>query len=147
MKLREITPADKDIWSVYRTLLWPDTDDNHLAEIESFFLGASRDIAQVFLAEDDRGEIAGFIELNIRGYAEGCKSSPVPYVEGWYIHTPYQGQGYGSALMGRAEQWARESGFTELASDAEVTNPRSIEVHKRLGFEEAERIVCFAKKL
>lgn len=147
MKIREITPEDREIWSQYRTLLWPETDDNHLAEIDIFFSGASLDIAQVFLAEDNRGNVAGFIEMNIRGYAEGCQNSPVPYVEGWYVHTPYQGQGIGNALMDRAEQWAMEKGYSELASDAEVDNAKSIAIHKQLGFEEVERIVCFAKKL
>ena len=37
-------------------------------------------------------------------------------------------------------------GEMELVSDAEITNTRSIELHKQLGFEETERIVCFLKK-
>ena len=49
--------------------------------------------------------------------------------------------------MEAAENWARQNGFSELASDAEITNFRSIELHKQLGFEETERIVCFVKKI
>ena len=40
-----------------------------------------------------------------------------------------------------------ESGFNELGSDAEIDNINSIEAHKKLGFKEVKRVVCFLKKL
>ena len=49
--------------------------------------------------------------------------------------------------MRAGEMWAIEKGFDELASDAVLENSDSIAAHKALGFEEAERIVCFIKKL
>ena len=50
-------------------------------------------------------------------------------------------------LMKAAEQWAQEKGFSELASDTETSNLKSIAIHKQLGFEETERVVCFLKQL
>ncbi len=58
-----------------------------------------------------------------------------------------RGRGYGKALMTMAERWARAQGYTELASDTELDNTAGILVHKKLGFVETERIVCFLKKL
>lgn len=49
--------------------------------------------------------------------------------------------------MKTAEMWALEKGFAELASDTEITNKNSIEIHKHLGFKEIERVVCFIKKI
>ena len=37
-----------------------------------------------FVAEVD-GRFVGFLELDHRKYAEGCESSPVPFIEGWYV--------------------------------------------------------------
>ena len=91
--------------------------------------------------------MVGFLEINIRNFAEGSQQSKVPYVEGWFVDKQYQGQGWGRLLMHSAEQWALTRGFSELASDTELHNKASIEIHKTLGFKEVERVVCFLKKL
>jgi aminoglycoside 6'-N-acetyltransferase I len=146
MNIREATRSDVEAWSEMRTELWPDTDDNHLSEINAFFDGESIDIEQVYIIEKDQ-LIVGFIELNIRNFAEGSRKSSVPYVEGWFIKPEFQGMGYGQKLMEMAEYWAASLGFTELASDTEIINERSIKLHKQMGFKETERVVCFLKKL
>lgn len=147
MRIREISEKDASEWSRMRTILWPDTPDQHHAEIAAFFAGSSNDVVEVFVVEVSANQLAGFIELNIRNFAEGSVKSEVPYVEGWYIDSEYQASGLGKALMQRAEQWAKERGCNELASDAELDNERSIDIHKKLGFRETYRIVCFLKKL
>ena len=147
MNVRKIAFEDRHAWSQYRTALWPDTEDEHRAEIHAFFSGESIDIAEVLVLEPDNGTIAGFIELNIRDFAEGSRRPNVPYVEAWYVDDAFRGKGYGSQLMAAAENWARQQGFKELASDTEVTNTRSIALHQHLGFQETERVVCFLKKL
>lgn len=38
-------------------------------------------------------------------------------------------------------------GCTEFAGDCEMDNADSLRFHKALGFEEANRIVCFRKSL
>lgn len=147
MRIREATAKDAAEWSRMRTVLWPDTPDDHRAEIAAFFAGTSNDVVQMFVIEVSEDKLAGFIELNIRNFAEGSVESAVPYVEGWYIDPEYQEQGFGKALMLAAEQWAKDKGYRELASDAELDNERSIQIHKKLGFKETWRIVCFLKKL
>ena len=129
-----------------RTSLWPETADCHGSEIDEYFAGTSIDIVEVLIGEVD-SKVAGFLELNIRNFAEGSRSAQVPYIEAWYVKPEFQGRGYGRELMRHAEDWAREKGFDELASDTEVDNMRSIEMHKHLGFEETERVVCFLKRL
>ncbi len=146
MVIRQATAADMTQWSELRSALWPDSDDNHVTELTNYFAGTSTDIVITYLAEVD-AEVIGFIELNIRNFAEGSRNPRVPYVEGWYIKPQYQGQGYGSRLMQQAEKWALGHGYSELASDAEIDNHHSISLHKRLGFRETERTVCFLKNL
>lgn len=147
MLIREAKPEDAGEWSRMRTQLWPDTPDAHRAEIAAFFAGTSNDIVEVFVIEVAPNKLAGFIELNIRSFAEGSVQPEVPYVEGWYIDAEYQAQGYGKALMLKAEQWAKARGYGELASDVELDNEHSIAVHQHFGFKEIYRIVCFLKKL
>ncbi|WKZ70880.1 MAG: GNAT family N-acetyltransferase [Melioribacteraceae bacterium] len=146
MLIREVSYTDISEWSKMRTSLWPDTEDNHITELEEYFAGKSIDIVQVYVAEEAK-EIVGFMELNIRNFAEGSRHAKLPYIEAWYVKPEDRGKGYGKALIKKAEEWAISLGYTELASDTEINNHKSISLHKELGFIETERIVCFLKKL
>jgi aminoglycoside 6'-N-acetyltransferase I len=146
MIIREVTQSDIPAWSDMRTDLWPETTDKHMSEINEYLSGSSNDIVQAYVGEVS-SETIGFLELNIRNFAEGSRSPKIPYIEAWYIKPRFRGNGYGGLFMRKAEQWAISKGYSELASDTEFENERSIIMHKHLGFEETERIVCFLKKL
>ncbi|MEW8525625.1 MAG: GNAT family N-acetyltransferase [Candidatus Thiodiazotropha endolucinida] len=147
MKIRTAKSRDQKAWAEMRSQLWPDSADGHMGEIEEYFSGKSIDIVEAFVVEEEGGALVGFIELNIRNFAEGSRSPRLPYVEAWFVRADYCGKGYGTALMRHAEKWAIERGYQELASDTEIENTTSIAIHKQLGFIETERVVCFLKKL
>ena len=56
-------------------------------------------------------------------------------------------RGGARALLAACEDWARARGCREFASDCELDNEASIGFHRAVGFAEANRIVCFAKRL
>ncbi|MCG7948889.1 MAG: GNAT family N-acetyltransferase [Candidatus Thiodiazotropha taylori] len=147
MIIRPVEASDLADWISMRSQLWPKDQDQHPIELAEYFAGESIDIVEAFVIEITDRELAGFIELNIRNFAEGSRSSRVPYIEGWFVKSGYRGKGYGKALMQRAESWAAKQGFKEIASDTESHNLTSITLHKKLGFLETERIVCFLKPL
>ena len=90
----------------------------------------------------------GFAQCQLRrDYVEGTSTSPVGYLEGIYVCPEYRGAGLARALLSRCEAWAREQGCSEFASDCELTNTASLAFHQALGFTEANRIICFTKKL
>jgi aminoglycoside 6'-N-acetyltransferase I len=99
-----------------------------------------------FVAEEE-GELVGLVEVSLRPYAEGCETSPVGYLEGLYVIPAFRKRGIARLLVQEAEAWARAQGCREMASDAELTNLLGQEVHRRLGYEETERLVCFRKTL
>lgn len=49
--------------------------------------------------------------------------------------------------MERAEEWARERGFSELASDTEIDNAISLKAHATGRFTETERLEKLRKPL
>ena len=59
----------------------------------------------------------------------------------------YRKQGVARDLLSACETWAKEKGCTEFASDCELSNVQSLQFHLNVGFEEANRIICFTKKL
>ena len=146
VNVRKATRLDIETWLRMRNALWPDSTLSNRQDIEDYFSGHSKTINTCFLIEVSGGP-AGFIELNIRNYAEGSEKRRVPFVEGWYVVEESRGRGLGRLLMDTAEAWAREVGYTELASDTEMENAASIAAHRKLGFNETERIVCFLKRL
>ena len=107
----------------------------------------ARSDAEVFVAERGDGSVAGFVEVGARPYADGCDSSPVGYIEAWYVDTDARRKGYGRALLAAAENWARGRGYREMASDAQLTNEISYAAHRRAGYAEVDRIVQFRKRL
>ena len=50
-------------------------------------------------------------------------------------------------LCNAVEKWASEKGCSEFASDTETDNAISERMHLALGFQEAERVVCFRKQI
>ena len=101
----------------------------------------------VFLAEEE-GQPIAFAQCQLRhDYVEGTDSSPVGYLEGIFVKEEYRKQGYARRLVAACEEWAKEQGCSEFASDCELTNTTSLEFHKRMGFLEANRIICFTKQV
>lgn len=147
MHIRNVEPQDCNCWAEMRLQLWPKSLDGYKAELDAYFSGNPIGIQEAFVLELDEKEIVAFIELNIRNSAEGSNSNAVPYIEAWYVSSPYRGQGFGKQLVAFAERWALKKGYTELASDVDCNNQVSIEAHKRLGFDAVARVVCFYKKL
>jgi aminoglycoside 6'-N-acetyltransferase I len=145
MKIRPIEEVDLPRWFDLRHELWPDQSRDELLAEGTVALQAEPPLV-VFVAEES-GAIVGFLELGLRSVAEGCASSPVPYVEGWYVEAGRRRRGFGGALMRAAEEWSRTHGYTELGSDTEEVNRLSRDAHAALGFEEVETLVVFRKPL
>ena len=90
----------------------------------------------------------GFAQCQLRrDYVEGTTTSPVGYLEGIFVTEAYRRRGYAKALLQCCEQWSREKHCSEFASDCELENEVSRRFHIAAGFEEANRIICFQKKL
>jgi aminoglycoside 6'-N-acetyltransferase I len=145
VKIRRAKDADRDEWFRMRTELWPDCPSGrHQLEIEQ--LKESGGI--VFVAEREDGALGGFLELSIRRDAvPGARSTPIPYIEGWFVDKDLRGRGVGTELVRAAEGWARARAFSEIASDAVIDNEGSIRAHAALGFHETSREVHFIKAL
>jgi len=125
-------------------LLPDENPDEYEPELRALL---ERDDAAVFVAERPDGSVCGYVEAGSRPYADGCASSPVGYIEAWYVDPDVRRSGYGRALLAAAESWARSRGYSEMASDALIDNEVSYESHIRSGYSEVERIVQFRKPL
>ena len=126
-----------------RCALWPHhTVAEHETEMAARL---ARSDAAVVICTRESGNLCGFSEATIRPYADGCRTSPVAFLEGWYVDPDRRGAGIGLALVGAVEAWAHGRGLRELASDALLHDESSHRAHERLGFVEVERAVRYRK--
>ncbi len=126
-------------------MLWPDNSETELKE-ELAPLLESADAA-VFLARE-QDEWVGFVQCQLRhDYVEGTSTSPVGYLEGIYVAESYRRRGIAAALLKECQLWAKGQGCREFASDCELGNDESLRFHKSVGFREANRIICFTKRI
>lgn len=94
------------------------------------------------------GLAMGFAQCGLRNdYVEGTDTSPVGYLEGIFVTGEYRNRGVAKDMLKACQEWAKEQGCTEFASDCEQVNEDSLKFHLKMGFEEANRIICFTKKL
>jgi len=143
--VRALEVADWSEWRRMRRALWPhDTAARHEVEMAAWL---ARPDAAVVVCGRELGGLCGFAEVSVRSYADGCASSPVAFLEGWYVDPDRRGSGVGRALVGAVEAWARERGLQELASDALLDNEAGQRAHERLGFIEVDRAVRYRKPL
>ena len=128
-------PAElPDVASMMRDL-WPDAGHYDFSD------------ETVLVWERPAGGLGGFVSFSLRPWAEGCDSTPVPYIEGWWVAPDLRRVGIGRALIAGVEQWCRDNGYGELGSDADLENGRSLEAHVALGFEPTLRLQYFRKRL
>jgi putative acetyltransferase len=91
-EIRPVRNGDQAEWLRMRSLLWPDdADSEHAKEIAAFFSNETFSWSEsllavaVFVAVRPSGGLGGFLEASIRPFAEGCKTRPVGYIEGWFV--------------------------------------------------------------
>lgn len=139
-----MTEADREVWIEMYCQLFPSESRVGMSlEIDRILKAPAR---AGYCAERD-GQILGFAEYNLREFANGCVSQPVPFLEGIWVRPEVRSQGVAKLLMQHLEGVARSRGFHEFGSDVLVDNKHSIEVHQALGFEETERVVYFRKEI
>ena len=143
--VRRLTAADRAAWLKMRTALYDDEDAADFAAEIDMMLGG--DDWAAFGAEAPDGALVGLIELFERNYAEGCTTSPVTYIEGLWVADGWRRRGIARRLVAAGIDWGRSRGRAEIASDVRLANVVSQTMHRRLGFEETERLVTYRMRL
>lgn len=123
-------------------------DSHTLSELETDFatIISSQNAACFIKYVEDQP--IGFAQCQLRyDYVEGTETSPVGYLEGIFIQQEFRHKGLATELLQECQRWAKEKECSEFASDCEIDNIDSLKFHLAMGFEEANRIICFRKEI
>lgn len=78
-----------------RVTFWPDSPEAEA--VERIRLPSEEGVTLV--AERHEGGLAGFAEVDLRKWAEGCRSTPVPYLEGIWVDKDCRRTGLATLLI------------------------------------------------
>ena len=92
------------------------------------------DTSTIFVAVDDDGRSLGFVHLTTA--ADYYDAQETAHVADLVVAREAARLGVGSALMRRAEQWAREHGFAMLTLNVFTANHPARALYAKLGFAE-----------
>jgi len=143
-----IVIANKDNiqeWTNMALALFPESTFEEEFELNQKVLDSESEIGALYYQDD---AYVGYMHLAIRNdYVNGTDTSPVVFVEAIYVSPEYRKQAIASAFINYAENYAKEKGIKQLASDCLIENQVSEIFHKRCGFVEKERVICFVKDI
>ena len=143
-----IVPANRSSlteWTNLALLLFPESNFAEEYAMHEKFLTSEKEMG--LLCQIDN-QYVGFMNLSIRNdYVNGTDTSPVVFVEAIYVLPEYRKHGIGKAFIEYAEDFAKQRGITQLASDCFIDNNLSEAFHKGCGFVEKERVICFVKDI
>lgn len=143
--IKTVKTDDLEVVVNLAVLLWPGHTIPGL--IEEFSKLVARKDVGIFLKYKN-GIPVGFAQCQLRyDYVEGTQSSPVGYLEGIFVKEEFRHQGYAAKLLTECEKWAKMQGCEEFASDCELHNIASTRFHQAMHFTEANRIICYTKKI
>jgi aminoglycoside 6'-N-acetyltransferase I len=141
----QATAVDLTAWARMRHQLWDDlAAADHQAELATELAAGT---LTGYLALRPGGEAIAFAEFSLRPYANGATGRPVPFLEGIWVDQAWRRHGIGNRLIATITAHLRTAGFDELCSDAEIENTASQTAHRKWGFDETERVVCYRKAL
>jgi ribosomal protein S18 acetylase RimI-like enzyme len=86
----------------------------------------------VYVAQGEAGDLAGFIHLH--SATDYYRRRDHGHVADIVVAEAYEGQGLATALLAKAEEWARGQGFDWLTISVFETNGRAAGLYERLGF-------------
>lgn len=125
--------------------LWPEHSLNDIRNVLEKYIKGDNTSAFMYLVDD---KCVGLALVSLRhDYVEGCITSPIGYLEAICVNKEHRKNGIASKLCEECEDWSRNKGCIEFASDCELDNEASYNFHLSIGFVEANRIIHFVKKI
>ena len=144
VEIKRASVKEVDIVAQLAIQMW---HNNSIDGLEADFVDYMNNDGAIFVAYDN-GTAVAFAQCGFRhDYVEGTETSPVGYLEGVFVEAAYRRQGIARTLVEECQMFAKEQGCMEFASDCELDNMESLQFHLKMGFVEANRIICFTKRL
>ena len=145
VKIRQATTSDiPAMYELFRKDLGYAECALEIVENQFAGLDNSREAVFVAEAEDDSSHIAGVIHVekyNVLYFPTMAN------ILGIAVSADFRRQGIGSALLKRAEEWARENGASSMRLNSGESRKQAHEFYRAQGYIDDKKQLRFIKKL
>lgn len=145
IKIRQATTSDIPAMNeLFRKDLGYEECTLEIVEKQFAGLDKSREVVFVAEAEDDSSHIAGVIHVekyNVLYFPTMAN------ILGIAVAADFRRQGIGSALLKRAEKWARENGAGSMRLNSGESRKQAHEFYRDQGYIDDKKQLRFIKKL
>ena len=145
VKIRQATTSDIPAMNeLFRKDLGYAESTLEIVEKQFAGLDNSREAVFVAEAEDDSSHIAGVIHVekyNVLYFP------PMANILGLAVAADFRRQGIGSALLKRAEEWARENGASSMRLNSGESRKQAHEFYRAQGYTDDKKQLRFIKEL
>ena len=145
VKIRQATTSDIPAMNeLFRKDLGYEECTMEIVEKQFAGLDNSREAVFVAEAEDDSSHIAGVIHVekyNVLYFPTMAN------ILGIAVAADFRRQGIGSALLKRAEEWARENGASSMRLNSGESRKQAHEFYRALGYIDDKKQLRFIKEL
>jgi aminoglycoside 6'-N-acetyltransferase I len=141
MQIRVYVSQDRGELDRMHHALWP---SRTTAQLDSWL---ERWDVLTLVADPGDGKLEGFVEVADRSMVEGCVTTPVAYLEGWWVDPGARDEGLESTLLDAAERWASGRGRSELAAGVSSDGSALSLALSPAGFREVARVTICRKAL
>ncbi|MEK3817540.1 GNAT family N-acetyltransferase [Cytobacillus sp. FSL W8-0315] len=88
---------------------------------------------EIFVAEEETGELLGFIEVKPhKDFLSGIEQGNIVAIA---VSSKGEGKGVGKRLMEKAEEWAHQKGYHQIILNVFAKNDRAVNFYKHLNYE------------
>ncbi|WP_282142585.1 GNAT family N-acetyltransferase [Cytobacillus oceanisediminis] len=88
---------------------------------------------EIFVAEEETGELLGFIEVKPhKDFLSGIEQGNIVAIA---VLSKGEGKGVGKRLMEKAEEWAHQKGYHQIILNVFAKNDRAVNFYKHLNYE------------
>lgn len=145
VKIRQAAASDIPAMNeLFRTDLGYEECTLEIVEKQFAGLDNSREAVFIAEAEDDDGHIAGVIHVekyNVLYFPTMAN------ILGLAVAADYRRQGIGSALLKRAEEWARENGACSMRLNSGESRKQAHDFYRAQGYTDDKKQLRFIKEL
>ena len=145
VKIRQATTSDIPAMNeLFRKDLGYEECTLEIVEKQFAGLDTSREAVFIAEAEDDSSHIAGVIHVekyNVLYFPTMAN------ILGIAVSADFRRQGIGSALLKRAEEWARENGASSMRLNSGESRKQAHEFYRAQGYIDDKKQLRFIKKL
>lgn len=129
-------PSDLDFYVTMRNDLWPDSEEEHRAEVCQLLRDGAGQYRFYLAQVPDTGQVLGLVELGRYQDRLHYPAGSLAFVDGLYVLPEFRGHGIGEALLRAAIAELRTWHCENIGSDTWSSQLQSRRLHQRCGFEE-----------